>query len=119
MKKVDNIVELTEEEKAQVGRRFGKRLNDLCRRDGTSSGLSLLFEAGLERQYFKLRKGGNPTLQTICLCAKVLGVHPRELLDFDNEQKIFVKQDFKDLAQYREFKKNLEEGEDNALAWWP
>jgi hypothetical protein len=101
MGEVDKRVDLAKDEKIQIGRRFGKRLKQVAfdkRRIGK------ICELGLERHFYKCVNGGNPTLQSICLFAKIIGVHPKELFDFDENERILTHKDFARLSDYLEYK---------------
>lgn len=64
-------------------RAFGKRLRQLRQAKGLAQD-RLAVQAGLSASYVGFLERGerNPTLKTIGKLAKVLGVEPKELLDF-------------------------------------
>lgn len=41
-----------------------------------------------QRLYYRLWEGGNPTLYTICRLAKILAIHPKELVNFDMNKRV-------------------------------
>ena len=78
-----NKIELTEEEKILIGKHFGAMIwNKACQKYKYPRRLFRGYPH-IERRFYKLKKGGNPTLQTIFLFAKILGVSAKELVDFN------------------------------------
>ena len=74
----------------RFGLHFGCRVEEIMKRKNLHYYRVFREENGLSRRiYFRLFKEDyNPTLQTICTIAAALGVHPKELLDFDITKKI-------------------------------
>ncbi len=66
-----------------ITRAFGKRMRQLRRERGLAQD-RLAAQAGLSASYVGFIERGerNPTLETIYKLARVLGVAPKELLDF-------------------------------------
>ena len=103
-------VSLTEKERQQLARHLGERIAHLVEERFSSYGNFCRANGIPERLFYRIKKGGNPGLQTILLLAKALNVHPRELFDFDLSRQILYREDFKSWNEYYEWReKNIKQ----------
>jgi len=74
---------LTEQEKLKIGRQLGSHFDELVRQKFKTDRSFLVATGVSERQFFRFKRGGNPSLQTIYLFAKALNVPLEKLFEFD------------------------------------
>lgn len=73
----------TKEELTHISHHFWYRLKFLIYQSPLHISTFLEKAEMSVREYQRIKRGNNPTLYTICKMAKVLEVHPMELLNFD------------------------------------
>jgi DNA-binding XRE family transcriptional regulator len=71
-------------QKKKVRTKLGKKISAI-RKAQKISQAQLAFESGLSRQYISYLESGlkSPTLDTLVAIADVMGIHVRQLLDFE------------------------------------
>ena len=103
MKQKKTHIELTQDEKIQLGRHFDHKICRLVKEKYKTEKIFFLTTGIKDRHYWKLVSGGNPGLQTIFLFAKALNVDQKDLLDFDITKKILRCKDFGGREGYLKF----------------